>query len=99
MSIIDAHGDLHGPDGTYQKRTRRDSDVVDLNAEPIDPYSYDGDDVDGVAERDGWTPRDWEEYYDGRRARGEGGDTCSECGGDADPDLDELCRDCNDRFN
>jgi hypothetical protein len=34
MSIIDAHGDLHGGDGRYQQRTRHDDDGV-LVSSPV----------------------------------------------------------------
>lgn len=102
---VDVNGDIHGADGTYQKRQFRDA-AATLTAEPaaetgydeFDPWNYTGDDVDGVAADNHWTSKDWENYYDARRARGDDGDTCSECGDDADPELDELCRRCHNRF-
>lgn len=93
--------------GTYNGQSRDDKSGEfgeKINTEPedvieIDPWTYDGDDVDAVAARDGWVAKDWENYYDGRRERGENGGTCSECGAAADPDLDELCRDCANDFD
>mgnify|MGYP006926216521 CR=1 FL=1 len=38
-------------------------------SEEAEPWNYDGDDVDGLAARDGWTGSMWEKYYDARAER------------------------------
>ncbi|WP_156250935.1 hypothetical protein [Pseudactinotalea terrae] len=44
------------------------TDPADILAD-VDPWEYDGDDVDTLAQAFSWSAKDWESYHDSREAR------------------------------